>query len=161
MGENLQDFDIAMMRLALLEASAASAAGEVPVGCVLVCHSAAPSNQIVAKSHNLVESTCDATAHAELLAIKDGSQKLKRWRLDDCSLYVTLEPCAMCCGAIRLARISRVVFGASDSRFGAALKPANILMATKVGPIPEVVGNCMSKDCSTLLKDFFKGLREN
>ena len=141
------------MLLALEEARAAAKEGEVPVGCVVVDK----DDRVIASAHNLIESCKDATAHAELLAIREAQKKLGR-RLDGCALFVTLEPCPMCAGAILLSRVSTVVFGARDWERGALLSNAN-LSHTFPGASTEVIEGICSSECEALLKDFFAALR--
>ena len=107
--------DRKFMLLAIEKAQIAGSIGEVPIGCIITDI----NNNVIASGYNLRESNHDPTAHAEIIAIKNASEKLGSWRLDDCSLYVTIEPCSMCMGAIVLARINRLVFGARDSKAGA------------------------------------------
>ncbi|MGH7884120.1 MAG: tRNA adenosine(34) deaminase TadA [Thermodesulfobacteriota bacterium] len=147
--------DEKFMRLALLEAEKARRINEVPVGCVII-----DSNfSILSKSHNLRESQNDPTAHAEILAIKKASKKLKSWRLIDTTLYVTLEPCVMCMGAIINSRIKRVVFGAKDSKAGALITNYNIGTDGKLNHKIEFKERILEKECSKILSEFFKELR--
>jgi len=141
------------MRLALELAAAAGAEGEVPVGCVIV-----RNGGIVGSGRNRREA-CQATAsHAEMEAIAQANRTLHSWRLDDCELYVTLEPCPMCAGAILNARIARVVYGARDSAAGALGGVWNMYMEN-FSNTPEVVGGVLADECAALLTDFFGGLR--
>ncbi len=144
-----------LMQLALAEAEAAAAAGEVPVGAVL----ADSDGRILARAHNLVERLNDPTAHAELLAIRDAAQRLGTKRLEDASLYVTLEPCAMCAQAIALARLRRLVFGAYDPKGGGVEHGARIFEQRTTHHRPEVVGGVRESDCAALLRDFFRARR--
>ena len=144
-----------LMQLALAEAEAAAAAGEVPVGAVL----ADSDGRILARAHNLVERLNDPTAHAELLAIRDAAQRLGTKRLEDASLYVTLEPCAMCAQAIALARLRRLVFGAYDPKGGGVEHGAHIFEQRTTHHRPEVVGGVRESDCAALLRDFFRARR--
>ena len=139
---------IDFMRVALEEAKVAFDEGEVPVGAVIV-----KDKQVVAKAHNLIESDCDPTAHAEIIAIKGASKKLNSWRLDDCSLYVTLEPCTMCIGAIRQARISEIYFGAFDEKFGACGSLYDLSGKVKIN------SELGAKESVELLGEFFRKLR--
>jgi len=141
-----------LMEEALLEARKAADCDEVPVGAVI-----AVENQIIARSHNLVETRALATAHAECLAMEQASRFLGNWRLSDCILCVTLEPCPMCMGAILLARIPIVVFGARDPRMGAAGSLYD-LSAGETGI--RVIGGIREEECSGILKSFFEGKRE-
>ncbi|WP_421707749.1 nucleoside deaminase [Algihabitans sp.] len=143
------------MELALEEARAAEAAGEVPVGAVLVDE----QGRVLARAHNLVERLHDPTAHAELLAIRDAAQRLGTKRLQGATLYVTLEPCAMCAQAIAFARLRRVVFGAYDPKGGGVDHGARIFEQPTTHHRPEVVGGVRESDCAALLTDFFRQRR--
>ena len=143
------------MELALEEARAAAAAGEVPVGAVLVDE----QGQVLARAHNLVERLHDPTAHAELLAIRDAAQRLGTKRLQGATLYVTLEPCAMCAQAIAFARLRRVVFGAYDPKGGGVDHGARIFEQPTTHHRPEVVGGVRESDCAALLTEFFRQRR--
>jgi tRNA(adenine34) deaminase len=147
-------FDEAMMRRALQEARAAEEAGEVPVGAVV-----ARGGDILSASGNRTLRDADATAHAEVLAIRDANALLGTWRLDACTLYVTLEPCAMCAGAIVLARVARVVFGAWDDKAGMAGSVADLLRHPRLNHRPEVAAGLLGADCGLVLTDFFKRRR--
>ncbi len=142
------------MRVALNEAAQAAMAGEVPVGAVVLRHGA-----IIARSHNRMVRDGDATAHAELLAIRAAQQQLATARLDECTLVVTLEPCAMCAGAIVLARVQRVVFGAWDDKAGMAGSVGDLLRHPKLNHRPEVQGGVMDADAAQQLRDFFASRR--
>ncbi|MBZ4655803.1 MAG: CMP/dCMP deaminase zinc-binding protein [Thermoanaerobacter sp.] len=143
------------MEAALLEAKKSYQLGEVPVGAVIV-----KEGQIIGRGFNQKESTNDATAHAEIIAIKEACKTLGSWRLDDCSMYVTLEPCPMCAGAILEARIKRVYIGAESDKSGAAGTVVDILNNSYLGSKTEVYFGIMEEECKTLLKDFFENLRE-
>lgn len=127
---------------------------EVPVGAIVVS-----SGAIVAAATNRTVRDQDPTAHAELLAIREASAKLERWRLDDCTLYVTLEPCAMCAGAIVLSRIRRVVFGAWDEKAGMAGSVGDLLRHPRLNHRPEVTGGVLAGECAALLSEFFRAQR--
>jgi len=142
------------MRNALDLARDAVRRNEVPVGALVVCGGA-----IVAATTNRTVRDQDPTAHAELLAIREAAAKLERWRLDDCTLYVTLEPCAMCAGAIVLSRMSRVVFGAWDEKSGMAGSVADLLRHPRLNHRPEVKGGVLADECAALLSDFFQAQR--
>ena len=142
------------MRLALDEAEDAAEAGEVPVGAVIV-----RAGEVVARAGNASVSSADATAHAELLAIQAASAVLGDQRLTDCTLFVTMEPCAMCAGAIVLSRIDRVVFGAWDEKAGMAGSVGDLLRNPKLNHRPEVKGGVMEAECGELLSGFFRGKR--
>ncbi len=127
---------------------------EVPVGAVIVYN-----NKIIATGYNKRQKTQDATNHAEVIAIKKACKKLKTFRLNDCTIYVTLEPCVMCAGAIINARIGKVVFGAYDKKFGCCGSLYNLLGDKKFNHHPEVVGGVMEQECSKILTDFFESKR--
>ena len=143
------------MRLAIEEALKARDMGEVPVGAVIVDE----NGGIISSAHNLCETTSDPTAHAEILAIREASRKLENWRLTGATLYVTLEPCLMCMGAIVLARIKRVVFGALDPKAGAVMSLYNIGVDGKLNHTVEIKKGILKEDCARLLRDFFKSVR--
>ena len=147
--------DAVFMTSALDEARAAASAGEVPVGAVIVF-----GDTIVARSGNRMRRDGEATAHAESLAIRAAYLTLGRPWLEGCTLYVTLEPCAMCAGAIILARFDRIVFGAWDEKAGMAGSVGDLLRHPRLNHRPEVVGGVCADECATLLKAFFSSLRE-
>ena len=151
----MTDNDRKFMLLAIEQAQIAGSIGEVPVGAVVVDQ----DNNILASTHNLRETKQDPTAHAEIVAIREVSEKTGSWRMDGMTLYVTLEPCAMCIGAIVLARISRLVFGARDSKAGAVFSVYNIGVDNKLNHQVEVIEGVYELECSNLLKDFFKDRR--
>lgn len=138
------------MRAALREARIAEAADEVPVGCVIV-----HEGTIIGRGHNQVEGLQDATAHAEILAIGAASNALQSWRLAECTLYVTLEPCAMCAGAMVLARVSRLVYGAADPKAGACGSVLDVIHERRLNHRVEVSAGVLSEACGAALKDFF------
>lgn len=143
------------MDMAIAEARAASDAGEVPVGAVMV-----RDGVVVARAANRTLRDQDPTSHAEALVIRDVAAQLGSWRLDGCSLYVTLEPCAMCAGAIVLARLDRVVFGAWDPKAGMAGSIADLLRHAKLNHRPEVRAGVREAECGELLTNFFRARRE-
>ncbi|MEQ9618084.1 MAG: tRNA adenosine(34) deaminase TadA [Deltaproteobacteria bacterium] len=143
------------MRLAIEQAEIAGRIGEVPIGAVIVDK----SQRVVSRAHNLRESTNDPTAHAEIIAIKKAGEKLGSWRLDGTTIYVTVEPCVMCIGAIVLARTSRLVFGTRDPKAGAVVSVYKIGSDGKLNHKIEYTEGVSMSDCSNLLKDFFKSLR--
>ena len=145
--------DSIFMRAALDEAEKARALGEVPIGAVIV-----RNGEIVSAAHNLRETDKNAAAHAELLAIERACEALSTWRLSDCTLYVTLEPCPMCAGAIINARIKRVVFGSFDEKAGACGSVCN-LFAMPFNHRPALSGGVEEEKCTELLQFFFKQLR--
>jgi tRNA(adenine34) deaminase len=142
------------MRLALDEAEDAAEAGEVPVGAVIV-----RDGEVLSRAGNASVSATDATAHAELLAIQAASAVLGDQRLSGCTLYVTLEPCAMCAGAIVLSRVDRVVFGAWDPKAGMSGSVADLLRNPKLNHSPEVQGGVLEAECAALLSEFFRERR--
>ncbi len=140
---------------AMIEARLAADKGEVPVGALVV-----RDGQVIGRGHNQVESLRDPTAHAEILAIGAAGGDGESWRLEDSTLYVTLEPCTMCCGAILLARVATVVFGASDPRAGAVVSTARLLDGNPYRQQVEVVGGISAGDCGAILSDFFQSRRD-
>ena len=142
------------MRQALDLARQAAACGEVPVGCVIV-----KDGRVIGRGRNRREERGDATAHAEVEAIRDACARTGSWRLTDCTLYVTLEPCPMCAGAILNARVSRVYFGARDREMGACGGVMNLFMEDFPHP-PALVGGVLEEECARVLREFFRGLRE-
>jgi tRNA(adenine34) deaminase len=151
----MTELDEAHLRNALALARDAVRHNEVPIGAVIT-----RGKSIVAAGSNRTVRDQDPTAHAEILAIREASHILERWRLDDCTLYVTLEPCAMCAGAIVLARIQRVVFGAWDPKAGMAGSVGDLLRHPKLNHQPEVQGGVLEAECSTVLTDFFAAQRD-
>ena len=127
---------------------------EVPIGAVVV-----RDGSIIAAASNRTIRDQDPTAHSELLAIREASSKLERWRLDDCTLYVTLEPCAMCAGAIVLSRMKRVVFGAWDEKAGMAGSVGDLLRHPRLNHRPEVRAGVLAAECAALLEEFFRRQR--
>jgi len=144
-----------LMREALAEARLAGDRGEVPVGAVL----ATKAGDILARAGNQVEAGTDATLHAEMVVMRAVAAQQKRWRLTDLVLAVTLEPCTMCIGALRLARVPLILFGTSDSRLGAVGSLYNLGSDPRLGPVPEVVPGIFAEESRQLLKDFFARLR--
>ena len=142
------------MRQALALAQEAAAHGEVPVGCVIV-----REGLIVGRGRNRREEKQHTSSHAEMEAIRQANEVLGTWRLDDCTLYVTLEPCPMCAGAILNARITRVYYGARDSAFGACGGVTNLFME-QFPNRPALVGGILAEECQAVLADFFNGLRQ-
>ena len=142
------------MRLALREAERALDHDDVPVGCVL-----AAGGELVAAKPNERELRGDPTAHAEVLALREASQRLGGWRLDEAVLYVTLEPCAMCAGAIVLARVPRVVYGTTDPKAGAAGSVLDVLAEPSLNHRPEVAGGLLAGEAGDLLRAFFASRR--
>ena len=149
------DIDAGFMGRALELAREAGEAGEVPIGAVVV-----RDGIVLSESRNRMEELQDASAHAEILAIRDASRKLDSWRLDGCTLYASLEPCPMCAGAILNARIGRVVYAARDKRLGACHTHWAILSQNPIGRSIEVVDGVRYDESAALLKEFFRDLRE-
>lgn len=144
-----ENIDERFMRMALQEAQQAAQADEIPVGAVVVCQ-----NRIIARAHNLTETLCDVTAHAEMQAITSATNNIGGKYLTDCTLYVTLEPCTMCAGAIGWAQISRLVYGASDPRRGYSSIAPNALH-----PRTQVTTGILADECTALIQDFFRKKR--
>jgi tRNA(adenine34) deaminase len=144
------------MQQALREAEAAGAKDEVPIGCVIVHHDpAGGGDRLIGTAHNQREQLRDPTAHAEMLAITQAAEARGNWRLENCTLYVTLEPCPMCAGAIVLARIPRVVFGAPDPKAGAARTLYRLLDDPRLNHRAEVVAGVLAEPCGRILSEFF------
>lgn len=143
------------MQMALELAEKAAALGEAPIGAVVVKKS---TGEVVGKGYNLRETEKSPLAHAEIMAINEASKKLGGWRLIDCEIFVTLEPCPMCAGAIINSRLERVVYGASDTKAGSVGSVIN-LFDLPYNHKPEVVSGVMQEECSKILSDFFKNLR--
>ena len=148
------DEDQRYMSYALREAERAMEIGEVPIGCVIVC-----DGQIVGKAHNQRETLQDPTAHAEVLAITQAAAHLGSWRLEDTKLFVTLEPCPMCAGAIILARIPEVYFGAYDPKAGACGTLMNLLDDDRFNHKPALYPGVLADECGAMLSDFFRAIR--
>lgn len=142
------------MRLAIREAETALAHDDVPIGAVIV-----HEGEIIAAGHNERELRQDPTAHAEILALREASRALGTWRVLDAVLYVTLEPCAMCAGAIVLARVPRVVYGTTDPKAGAAGSVLDVLDEPRLNHRPQVAGGLLASECAALLTDFFGSRR--
>ena len=143
------------MKEALKEAKKAYEKLEVPVGAVIV-----KNGKIIARAHNLKETKTDTTNHAEILAIQKASKKLKSWRLLDCEMYVTLEPCSMCAGALINSRIKKVYIGANDEKTGAVGSVFNLLEDYTFNHKIQVEKGLLQEECEQILKDFFKDLRK-
>jgi tRNA(adenine34) deaminase len=143
------------MQEALVEARKALEITEVPIGAVI-----ARGEEVIGRGYNLREATGDPTAHAEILAIRQASQHVSGWRLTGCTIYVTIEPCPMCAGAIVLARLDRLVFGAFDPKAGAAGSLLNIVDDERFNHKVEVVSGVMEQQCSDMMKSFFRELRQ-
>jgi tRNA(adenine34) deaminase len=147
--------DLKYMDVAFKEAEKAFKRGEVPVGAVIV-----KDDKILAKTHNIKEKTHCCVNHAEILAIIKASKKINNWRLENCDLYVTLEPCPMCAGAIFQSRIKRVIYGASDPKGGSYGSCFNLNEVKGLNHYPEIQSGIMEEECAQLLKIFFRKKRE-
>jgi len=143
------------MMAAIEEAGKAAAIGEVPIGAVVV-----RNGEIVGRGYNLRETQKDPTLHAEMIAIREASEKLGGWRLIGCTLYVTLEPCPMCAGAIVQSRIEQVVYGARDPKAGCAGTLMNLLEEPRFNHQVPVIEGVLAEECAQMLKDFFRSLRK-
>ena len=146
--------DEIFMKEALKEAAKARKKDEVPIGAIIV-----HNNKIIAKGHNLRETKHDALGHAEIIAIRKANKKLKSWRLVDCTIYVTVEPCSMCAGAILQSRIDRIVYGTEDIKGGALGSSYNLFEQKNINQIPEIESGVLKEECSQIIKDFFKKKR--
>ena len=149
----MEDFEKYMLE-ALKEASLAASEDEVPIGCVIV-----KDGEIIARAHNQRDKTNNPLGHAEVLAIKKASEILKNWQLVNCELYVTIEPCLMCAGAIIQSRIKRVIYGAPDLKGGAFGSSINVLDASNINHRTEIVKGILESECSQVIKDYFKSKR--
>ena len=152
--EMYDEIDEMRMTQALKAAADAAEAGEVPVGAVIY-----HSDRLVARAHNQREMLQDPTAHAEILAITQAAAALESWRLEDCTMYVTLEPCAMCAGALVLSRMPRLVFGARDPKAGACGSVLDVLACERLNHTVEVVSGVLAEPCGLVLSDFFRERR--
>ncbi|KAA2273318.1 MAG: tRNA adenosine(34) deaminase TadA [Staphylococcus haemolyticus] len=142
------------MKLAIEEAKKAQKLGEVPIGAIIV-----KNNEVIASAHNLRETAQLPTAHAEHIAIERASKVVGSWRLEECKLYVTLEPCVMCAGAIVMSRIPKVVYGATDPKGGCSGSLMNLLEESRFNHRAEVVKGVLEQECGDLLRNFFRELR--
>jgi len=148
--------EIKYMKEALKEAKKAELIDEVPIGCVVV-----KDDKIIARGHNQRETNQSPIGHAEIIAINKASKKLKSWRLEGCDIYVTLEPCIMCSGAIIQSRISKVYYGAFDPKGGALGSSINVLEAKNINHHPEVISGVMQEECSKIITNYFKAKRQS
>ena len=144
------------MREAIAEARAAAAIGEVPIGCVIV-H--APSGGVIGRGYNRRETDRDPTAHAEMIALREAARALGHWRVLDCTLYVTLEPCPMCAGAMVNARIPRLVYGCDDPKAGAVRTLYRLCEDERLNHRVSVEGGVLAEECAQLLREFFRAQR--
>ena len=143
------------MKMALKEAQKAYDADEVPIGAVIV-----KNEVVIGRGHNMTETSKDPTAHAEIVAIREAAQTLGGWRLSDCDLYVTTEPCFMCAGAIVLARISHLYIGTEDPKAGACVSLSNVVTDERLNHQVKLTVGVLEEDCRHLLKNFFRKLRK-
>jgi tRNA(adenine34) deaminase len=143
-------YDVAM-RQAVDVARRTSASGDVPIGAVVLDG----DGEVIATGHNAREAECDPTAHAEIAALRSAAAELGTWRLDGCTLVVTLEPCTMCAGAIVLSRLARLVFGAYDAKAGAAGSLLDVVRDRRLNHRPEVIGGVLAEETGALIRDFF------
>lgn len=139
------------MNLALKEAHKASLIDEVPVGAIIVYN-----DKVIARAHNTREKTNDPTSHAEINAIRKACKKIGSWRLVDCTIYVTIEPCSMCAGAILWTRMKRIVYGAEDLKGGAIKSSYNLFKQKGINHIPSISGGVLADECAIIIKDYFK-----
>ena len=144
------------MKIALKEANKAKEIDEVPIGCIIVLN-----GKIIAKAHNKKETTNNPCGHAEILAIQKACKKISNWRLENCDMYVTIEPCLMCAGAIIQSRIKNVYFGSNDYKGGAFGSSINALNACNINHRPYVEGGILKEECSEILSSFFENKRNN
>ena len=147
--------EIRFMKEAIKEAKKAELIDEVPIGCVIVCN-----DKIIARGHNVRETKKTPLGHAEIIAISKASKKLDKWRLEDCDIYITLEPCIMCAGAIIQSRIKRIIYGAHDYKGGALGSSIDVLSANNINHHPEVISGVLEKECSSIISNYFKQKRE-
>ena len=150
----IMDKDVKFMKLALKEARKAELIDEVPIGCVIV-----KDDKVIARGFNHRENKRMVISHAEIEAIQKANKKLNAWRLEECDIYITLEPCIMCAGAIIQGRFKRVIFGANDFKGGAFGTSINVLEASNINHHPEVTSGVLLEECSSLLSNYFKKKR--
>ena len=150
----MKNLDEKYMRIALNEAQKAEAIDEVPVGAVIV-----KDGKIIARGHNLREKSNDPTAHAEIVAIRKACKKLKSWRLEGCTIYVTIEPCSMCAGTLLWTRIQRIVYGANDIKGGALGSSYNLFEVKNINHKVEITRGVLENRCAALITSFFRSKR--
>ena len=143
------------MKEAIKEAEKAELIDEVPIGCVIVC-----DDKIIARGHNVRETKRNPLGHAEIIAINKASKKLNRWRLDDCDIYITIEPCIMCAGAIIQSRIRHIYYGAKDLKGGGLGTSIDVLTAKNINHHPEVTQGVMEEECASIVSNYFKSKRK-
>ena len=147
--------EIRFMKEAIKEAKKAELIDEVPIGCVIV-----KDDKVIARGHNVRETKKTPLGHAEIIAIDKASKKLGAWRLQDCDIYITLEPCIMCAGAIIQSRIRHVYYGAKDPKGGAIESSINVLEAKSINHHPEITSGILEEECSNIISQYFKRKRE-
>ena len=150
----MENIDEKFMLLALKEAEISANFDEVPVGAIIV-----KDGKVIAKGHNLRESKNDPTAHAEIIAIRKACKKLKSWRLEDCTIYVTIEPCSMCAGTLLWTRIKRIVYGANDPKGGALGSSYNLFEVKNINHRAEITRGVLEDKCAALMRNFFRNKR--
>jgi len=146
--------DVKYMRIALKEAQKAALLDEVPVGAIIV-----KDDKIIARGHNLREKSNDPTSHAEVNAIRKACKKLDSWRLEDATIYVTVEPCSMCAGTLLQCRIGRIVYGAKDPKGGAIESSLQLFNAKNINHHPGIIGGVLEQECSSIISNYFKSKR--
>ena len=147
--------EIRFMKQAIKEAQKAELIDEVPIGCVIVCN-----DKIVARGHNVRETKKTSLGHAEMVAISKANKKLNKWRLEDCDIYITLEPCIMCAGSIIQSRFKRVIYGADDLKGGAFGSSINVMNAKNINHHPEIISGILNDECAKIISNYFKKKRE-
>lgn len=147
--------DVDAMAVAIDEALAGAAEGEIPIGAVVI----GPDGGVIARAHNRREGSHDPTAHAEVLALREAAAHLGRWRLDDCTMVVTMEPCPMCAGAVVMSRLSRLVFGAWNDEYGAAGSRWDLVRDRRLNHRAEVVGGVRADECGAIVTEFMSAHR--
>jgi len=150
----IMNLDEKYMRLALKEAQKAVILDEVPVGAVIV-----KDDKVIAKGHNLREKSSDPTSHAEINAIRKACKKLNSWRLEDATIYVTVEPCSMCAGTLLQCRIGKIVYGANDPKGGAIESSLELFNAKNINHHPQIVKGVLKEECSSIISSYFKSKR--
>ena len=151
----MKSIDEKFMLLAIKEAEKSASLDEVPVGAIIV-----KDNKVIARGHNLREKSNDPTSHAEINAIRKACKKLDSWRLEDCTIYVTIEPCSMCAGTLLWTRIKRIVYGACDLKGGALGSSFSLFDVKNINHHPEVVGGILQEECGKMMSSFFKEKRK-
>lgn len=151
----MKSLDEKFMLIAIKEAEKSASLDEVPVGAIIV-----KDNKVIARGHNLREKSNDPTSHAEINAIRKACKKLGSWRLEDCTIYVTIEPCSMCAGTLLWTRIKRIVYGAPDLKGGALASSFNLFEVKNINHHPEITGGILHEECGKMMSSFFKEKRK-